>query len=163
VASAIDTVSGLDMIRALIDGERRGAVLADLARGRMRAKIADLSLALEGRTAAPVAIPQVNGHLVQIRHAVVLIHRPPRKIMSSALKTAYVADNGVNWLEQQKISSRIRSFDRALLRWPIAAGWRLVTAPGTALPRPSLASGSARGDLSRGPLVPAVRPVLPRC
>lgn len=49
VASAIDTVSGLDMIRALIDGERRGAVLADLARGRMRAKIADLSLALEGR------------------------------------------------------------------------------------------------------------------
>ena len=49
VASAIDTVSGLDMIRALIDGERRGAVLADLARGRMRAKIADLSLALDGR------------------------------------------------------------------------------------------------------------------
>ena len=37
------------MIQALIDGERRGAVLADLARGRMRAKIADLSLALEGR------------------------------------------------------------------------------------------------------------------
>ena len=49
VASSIDTVSGLDMIQALIDGERRGAVLADLARGRMRAKIADLSLALEGR------------------------------------------------------------------------------------------------------------------
>ena len=49
VASSIDTVSGLDMIQALIDGERRGAVLADLARGRMRAKIADLSLALEAR------------------------------------------------------------------------------------------------------------------
>ena len=49
VASSIDTVSGLAMIQALIDGERRGAVLADLARGRMRAKIADLSLALEGR------------------------------------------------------------------------------------------------------------------
>jgi transposase len=49
VASSIDTVSGLEMIRALIDGERRGAVLADLARGRMRAKMADLSLALEGR------------------------------------------------------------------------------------------------------------------
>ena len=49
VASSIDTVSGLDMIRALIDGERRGPVLADLARGVMRAKVADLSLALEGR------------------------------------------------------------------------------------------------------------------
>ena len=49
VASSIDTVSGLAMIRALIDGERRGEVLADLARGVMRAKIADLSQALEGR------------------------------------------------------------------------------------------------------------------
>lgn len=37
------------MIRGLIDGERRGEVLADLARGVMRSKIADLSHALEGR------------------------------------------------------------------------------------------------------------------
>ena len=39
------------MIEALIDGERRGGVLADLARGRMRAagKLADLSMALAGR------------------------------------------------------------------------------------------------------------------
>ena len=49
VASSIDTVPGLAMIRALIDGERRGEVLADLARGVMRSKIADLSRALEGR------------------------------------------------------------------------------------------------------------------
>jgi transposase len=49
VASSIDTVSGMAMIRALIDGERRGEVLADLARGRMRSKIGDLSGALEGR------------------------------------------------------------------------------------------------------------------
>jgi transposase len=49
VASSIDTVSGLAMIAALIDGERRGQVLADLARGVMRSKISDLSLALEGR------------------------------------------------------------------------------------------------------------------
>lgn len=39
------------MIDALIDGERRGAVLADLAIGRMRTagKLADLSQALAGR------------------------------------------------------------------------------------------------------------------
>jgi transposase len=49
VASSIATKSGRAMIEALIDGERRGPVLAQLARGRMRAKIADLSLALEGR------------------------------------------------------------------------------------------------------------------
>src|SRR6266705_7091714 len=49
VASSIATKSGLAMIEALIDGERRPAVLADLAMGRMRVKIPDLSLALEGR------------------------------------------------------------------------------------------------------------------
>ena len=39
------------MIEALIDGERRGGVLADLAIGRMRTagKLADLSMALTGR------------------------------------------------------------------------------------------------------------------
>jgi transposase len=39
------------MIESLIDGERRGGVLADLAIGRMRTagKLADLSMALAGR------------------------------------------------------------------------------------------------------------------
>ena len=49
VASSIATRSGRAMIEALIDGERRGAVLADLAKGVMRKKIPDLSMALEGR------------------------------------------------------------------------------------------------------------------
>src|SRR3984957_15302971 len=49
VASSIATKSGRSMIEALIDGERRGPVLAELARGKMRAKIPDLSMALEGR------------------------------------------------------------------------------------------------------------------
>ena len=49
VASSIATKSGLMMIEALIDGERRGKVLADLALGKMRSKIPDLELALEGR------------------------------------------------------------------------------------------------------------------
>jgi transposase len=49
VASSIATKSGRAMIEALIDGERRGPVLAELARGKMRSKIADLSMALEGR------------------------------------------------------------------------------------------------------------------
>jgi transposase len=49
VASSIATKSGLAMIEALIDGERRPGVLADLAKGKMRTKIPDLELALEGR------------------------------------------------------------------------------------------------------------------
>ena len=51
VASDITGVSATAMIDSLIDGERRGTVLADLAKGRMRTagKLADLSMALTGR------------------------------------------------------------------------------------------------------------------
>jgi transposase len=51
VASDITGVSATAMIEALIDGERRGQVLADLAIGRMRSagKLADLSMALADR------------------------------------------------------------------------------------------------------------------
>jgi transposase len=51
VASDITGKSATAMIEALIDGERRGTVLADLAIGRMRSagKLADLSMALAGR------------------------------------------------------------------------------------------------------------------
>jgi transposase len=49
VAWSIAAKSGRAMIEALIDGERRGPVLAQLAKGTMRSKIADLSMALQGR------------------------------------------------------------------------------------------------------------------
>jgi hypothetical protein len=51
VASSITGASATAMIEALIDGERRGQVLADLAIGRMctAGKLAGLSMALSGR------------------------------------------------------------------------------------------------------------------
>ena len=51
VVSDITGDSSTAMIEALISGERRGQALADLALGRMRTagKLADLSMALEGR------------------------------------------------------------------------------------------------------------------
>lgn len=49
VASKITTRSARDMIEALIAGERDPHVLADLARGVMRAKLAELALACAGR------------------------------------------------------------------------------------------------------------------
>jgi transposase len=67
VASSIATMSGRAMIEALIDGERRPAVLAELARGRMRAKIPDLTLALEGRFDAHHAL-MCRLHLEHMDH-----------------------------------------------------------------------------------------------
>jgi transposase len=49
VASSVTTKSVRAMVEALIDGERRPTVLADLAKGSMRSKIPDLARALEGR------------------------------------------------------------------------------------------------------------------
>ena len=49
VASDIFGVSGRDMMAALIGGQRDPKVLAQLARGRMRAKISDLQEAFTGR------------------------------------------------------------------------------------------------------------------
>jgi transposase len=49
VASSLDTLSARDMIEALIAGERDPAVLAGLARGKMKAKHAALIEALTGR------------------------------------------------------------------------------------------------------------------
>jgi transposase len=48
VASSLTTVSARAMLAALIDGERDGRVLADLAKGKMRAKIPELTEALIG-------------------------------------------------------------------------------------------------------------------
>jgi transposase len=49
VASTLDTLSTRDMLEALIAGERDPRVLADLARGKMKAKRAALVEALTGR------------------------------------------------------------------------------------------------------------------
>ena len=67
VASSVVTKSGRAMIEALIDGERRGTILAELARGRMRAKIPDLAMALEGRFADHHAL-MCRLHLDHIDH-----------------------------------------------------------------------------------------------
>ena len=49
VASDVLGKSGRDMLDALVGGERDPLVLADLARGRLRAKLPELRLALDGR------------------------------------------------------------------------------------------------------------------
>ena len=74
VASSIATKSGRAMIEALIDGERRGPVLADLAKGKMRSKIPDLSMALEGRFGDHHAL-MCRLHLDHIDHMEAMIAR----------------------------------------------------------------------------------------
>jgi transposase len=72
VASRIDTMSVRDMIEALIAGQRDPQKLADLARGRMKAKHAALVEALTGRfddhhgELASILLAQIDGLTRQI-------------------------------------------------------------------------------------------------
>ena len=72
VASSITTKSGRSMIESLIDGERRPEVLAELAIGRMRPKIPDLAMALEGRFSDHHAL-MCRLHLDHIDHLEAMI------------------------------------------------------------------------------------------
>ena len=72
VASSIVTKSGRSMIESLTDGERRPEVLAELAIGRMRPKIPDLAMALEGRFGEHHAL-MCRLHLDHIDHLVAMI------------------------------------------------------------------------------------------
>jgi transposase len=84
VASALTTLSARDMIEALINGERDSAVLADLARGKMRSKIPDLMLACAGRFDAQHAL-MCTLHLEHIDHITDMIARLDTRIDEASL------------------------------------------------------------------------------
>ena len=92
VASSIATKSGRAMIEALIDGERRGPVLAQLARGKMRAKIPDLAMALEGRFGDHHALMCLGLHLDHIDHLEAMLARLDARI--EAMMTPFRAAGG---------------------------------------------------------------------
>ena len=84
MASALTTLSARDMIEALIAGERDPAVLADLARGRMRTKIPDLRLACAGRFGDQHAL-MCTLHLEHIDHLTDMIARLDTRIDEASL------------------------------------------------------------------------------
>jgi transposase len=84
VASALTTLSARDMIEALINGVRDPAVLADLARGRMRSKIPDLTLACAGRFGDQHAL-MCTLHLEHIDHLADMIARLDTRIDEASL------------------------------------------------------------------------------
>jgi transposase len=79
VASDALGASGRAMIEALVDGQRDPVVLADLAKGVLRRKIPDLTMALSGRFAAHHAL-LCQLHLDHIDHLNTMIDRLDQEI-----------------------------------------------------------------------------------
>ena len=74
VASSITTMSARAMVEALVAGERDPRVLAELALGRMRKKIPDLAMALQGRFTEQHAL-LARMHLEHLDHLTGMIQR----------------------------------------------------------------------------------------
>jgi len=87
VASTLTTLSARDMIEALIAGQREPIVLANLARGRMRSKIPDLTMACAGRFGAQHAL-MCTLHLGHIDHLADMIARLDARIDEASLPFA---------------------------------------------------------------------------
>jgi transposase len=87
VASTLTTLSARDMIEALIAGQRDPIVLANLARGRMRSKIPDLTMACAGRFGAQHAL-MCTLHLEHIDHLADMIARLDARIDEASLPFA---------------------------------------------------------------------------
>ena len=110
VASDITGVSATAMIDSLIDGERRGAVLADLAKGRMRTagKLAGLSMALAGR---------FTGH-----HALLCrLHRDRITVLDEAVAglDERIAAGAAPWQREADLLTSIPGFgDVVAQAWP---------------------------------------------
>jgi transposase len=115
VASSITGVSATAMIDALIDGERRGQVLANLARGRMReaGKLADLSMALAGRF--------TEHHALLCR-----LHRDRIKTFDDAVAglEAQIAARAVPWQRELDLLKTIPGFGDA-----VAQAWLAEIGP----------------------------------
>jgi transposase len=105
VASSITGVSATAMIDALIDGERRGGVLADLAKGRMRTagKMTDLSMALAGRF--------TDHHALLCR-----LHRDRIKLFDDAVAglEAQIAAKAAPWARELDLLKTIPGFGDAV-------------------------------------------------
>ena len=101
VASSITGKSATAMIEALTGGERRGAVLADLAKGPMRTagKLADLSMALTGR---------FTGH-----HALLCrLHLDRIKVLDEAVAglDRRIAGKAARWQREQDLLTSVPGF-----------------------------------------------------
>ena len=111
VASSVLTKSGREMIDALIAGQRDPAVLAEMAKGRMRSKIPELQDALAGRFNEHHAL-LCRAMLARIDQADATIEELTRRIESlldphEAAVTLLVGIPGVSYRSAQVILAEI--------------------------------------------------------
>lgn len=97
VASDVLGMSGRDMLAALIDGKADVEKIADLARGRMRAKIPQLEKALEGHVTEHhrFLLRELLDHLAEVQHRIAKLDERIREGLRP-----FLSDEGVDRLDE---------------------------------------------------------------
>lgn len=127
VASDVLGVSGTDMLEALIAGETDTAKIADLARMRLRAKIPQLQLALEGRMTEHHRF-LLRMHLDHVRALETLIGRMTERIEELMLPFARESEllDGIPGINQTTAQAIVAEIGTNMAQFPRAnqlASW----------------------------------------
>jgi len=111
VASKMDTVSGMNMIRSLVDGIVDPEVLASMAKGRMRSKTGDLKRALDGLIAPhqQMMLKGMLSHIEEMSRLVAELDAEIEKRMSQDMELVEELDEitGVGKISAQVILAEI--------------------------------------------------------
>ena len=111
VASSISTVSGMDMVRALSEGEVDPAVLASMAKGSMRSKTDELKRALNGlvQPHQQMILKAMLGHIDQLSELIATLDSEIENRMSKDAELVEALDEitGVGKISAQVIIGEI--------------------------------------------------------
>jgi transposase len=111
VASKMDTVSGMDMIRSLIDGVDDPELLASMAKGRMRSKMEELKRALKGLIAPHqrMILKSMLDHIEKLSILIAELDTEIEKRMSQDVELIEALDEitGVGTISAQTILAEI--------------------------------------------------------
>jgi hypothetical protein len=131
VASKMDTVSGMNMVRAICDGVDDPAVLASMAKGTMRSKTEELKRALNGLVAPhqKMILKAMLDHIEQLGGLIKTLDAEIEKRMSQDIELIEALDEitGVGKISAQTIIAEIGT---DMSRFPSAehlASWNCMS------------------------------------
>jgi transposase len=160
VASDVLGVSGRAMLTALIDGERDPLVLAELARGRLRAKLPDLREALRGRFREHHAVMLRIGleHLSQLDYSIGELDDRTEQVITPFTRARDHLDT-IPGVARRAAECLIAEIGTDMTQFPTAghlASWACMC-PGN-----NITGGKRRSGRTR-PGNPAIRDILTEC
>ena len=149
VASDVLGVSGRAMLEALLKGEQDPATLADLARGRLRARLPDLQQALVGRIQPQhvVLIRQILAHIDFLDQAIAQVQEEIERCLVP-LEEALALLQSIPGIKAVAAAAILAEIGLDMGRWPTAG--HLASWSGLCPSNKQSAGKRLKGPINRG-------------